>query len=115
MKTRVHHVCFSVRYLGSRSSPNCTKAPVWHQHVRELPNAAYFMSEEKPQDFDHVKYLTALDPASDDRRGVSSIWRDKVVAVFSNLAICLNSGKLAIVCLESGLLKNRLARISGLV
>ncbi|KAF9398981.1 hypothetical protein BGX21_006980 [Mortierella sp. AD011] len=49
--------------MSSSGRKKPIKAFLWRQHVEGLPNAAYFMSEDKPQSFDHVKYLTALNPA----------------------------------------------------
>jgi len=81
--------------MGSSSSTKYTKARLWHLYVQELPNATYFLSEERPQDFDHIKYLTSLDPASDDCQDISSRWKEKVVLVLesSNLPELQQAGR----------------------
>ncbi|KAF9994778.1 hypothetical protein BGZ79_000418 [Entomortierella chlamydospora] len=65
--------------MSSSDRKKSIKTSLWRQHVEGLPNAAYFMSEDKPQSFDHIRYLTALNPASNDREEVTNDWKNKVV------------------------------------
>ncbi|KAF9903812.1 hypothetical protein BX616_001535 [Lobosporangium transversale] len=55
------------------------KVPRWRVEAQSLPYSQYFLAEKKPQDFDHVKFLTWLQPSSLERRELTSEWLDKVI------------------------------------
>ncbi|KAF9145915.1 hypothetical protein BGX20_006892, partial [Mortierella sp. AD010] len=53
--------------------------PQWRIEAQNLPYFQYFLSEKKPQDFDHVKFLGSLKPSSLERRELTSEWLDRVI------------------------------------
>lgn len=55
------------------------KTAPWRIAVEGLPHARYLLSEAKPQDFNHVAFLSFEKPASHKRRALTNAWLDQVI------------------------------------
>src|ERR1700744_6434873 len=55
------------------------KTAPWRTAVEGLPHARYLLSEAKPQDFNHIAFLSFEKPASHKRRALTNAWLDQVI------------------------------------
>ncbi|GJJ74983.1 hypothetical protein EMPS_07341 [Entomortierella parvispora] len=65
--------------MSSSSIRKPIKAASWRKLVQGLPNSGYFISKERPEYFDFVEYLTALNPSSSDRIEIEDTWNNSVI------------------------------------
>ncbi|KAF9546982.1 hypothetical protein EC957_008986 [Mortierella hygrophila] len=55
------------------------KSRVWRTAIESIPGSEYLLSEEEPRKFDHVAFLSFLNPSSHERRDITNTWLQKVV------------------------------------
>ncbi|KAI8594345.1 hypothetical protein EDD21DRAFT_428285 [Dissophora ornata] len=60
------------------------KASLWRNDAQSLPYAQYFLSESKPQNFNHVAFLVFLQPSSHQRRDITNHWLQVVIPALKN-------------------------------